>query len=260
MGSAMIKGWTSSRNNLVDPNRILIIDPNTGDHLKALTDLGCQYQPELDQVIAYAEYVLLAIKPQIFAAAARQIARALPERCAVISVLAGTTMAQLQEAFPAQNVIRAMPNTPAAIGKGITAFYCERRVSDAQKETVKGLLSASGQAAEVDSETAIDMVTAVSGSGPAYFFHMVEALEAAAIKIGLPEDIAPEFARQTLIGAGALLEQSGQSAKELRRGVTSPNGTTQAALDVLMGEPGLPSLMRETVQAAFRRAKELGKD
>lgn len=119
------------------------------------------------------------------------------------------------------------------------------------------LLSAGGKVHHVANEHLIDVVTAVSGSGPAYVFHMVEALEAAAMKIGLPEELAPDFARQTIIGAAGLLESSDETASKLRQNVTSPNGTTQAALDVLMGLEGLPSLMRETVQAALRRAKEL---
>jgi len=126
-----------------------------------------------------------------------------------------------------------------------------------QTRTAERLLKAGGKVRQVENEHMIDVVTAVSGSGPAYVFHMVEALEAAAIEAGLPEDIAPEFARQTIVGAGALMAESDRTASELRIAVTSPNGTTQAALDVLM--PSLPALMRETVKAALRRAKELAK-
>ena len=131
--------------------------------------------------------------------------------------------------------------------------------ADQTKMTEK-LLSAGGKVYHVANEHLIDVVTAVSGSGPAYVFHMVEALEAAAVKIGLPEELAPDFARQTIIGAAGLLEDSDETALQLRQNVTSPNGTTQAALDVLMGLEGLPSLMRDTVQAALRRAKELAED
>ena len=167
-------------------------------------------------------------------------------------------MSSLKAAFPAQAIIRAMPNTPASIGAGITAFTCGDTVTEPQKAIAHTLLSAGGVVHEVETENLIDVVTAVSGSGPAYFFHMVEALEAAAIVAGLPENLAPAFARQTFIGAGALLSKSGESASDLRKAVTSPNGTTQAALDVLMSAEGLPPLMRETVNAALRRAKELG--
>ncbi len=259
MGSAMVAGWIKGRKPTVPADQLLLIDPNENPNVKTLMAQGCHYLPDLPAGLEKVEYVLLAIKPQLFDQISAKIARALPEGSVVISILAGTTTAQLQAAFPAQNVVRAMPNTPASIGKGITAYTCEDRVTDSQKQMVQKLLSAGGKVEEVQNDQMIDMVTAVSGSGPAYFFHMVEALEAAAIKIGLPEALAPEFARQTLIGAGALLEQSDQSARSLREAVTSPGGTTQAALDVLMSEQGLPPIMRETVKAAFLRARELGK-
>ncbi len=255
----MVSGWIKGRKPTVSAERVLLVDPHLGETALGLVEKGCRHLTKMPENTAAAEYVLLAIKPQMFADLARAIAKALPDGCVVVSILAGTTLASLQEAFPGQNVIRAMPNTPASIGKGITAFTCEDRVTADQKKAVIKLLQAGGKVAEVANDQAIDMVTAVSGSGPAYFFHMVEALEAAAIKVGLPADLAPEFARQTLIGAGALIEQSDQSAGELRKAVTSPGGTTQAALDVLMRDTGLPPLMRDAVQAAFRRAKELGK-
>ena len=153
-----------------------------------------------------------------------------------------------------------MPNTPAAIGKGITAYTKVPNVSEAQTKMTETLLAVGGKVHHVPNEHLIDVVTAVSGSGPAYIFHMAEALEAAAIKIGLPEALAPDFARQTIIGAAGLLESSDDTSAQLRQNVTSPNGTTQAALDVLMGMEGLPPLMRDTVQAALRRAKELAED
>jgi len=175
----------------------------------------------------------------------------------VISILAGTSLSGLQDVFAEQSLIRAMPNTPAAIGKGITAYTKGPNVSEEQTKMTERLLEAGGKVYQVANENLIDVVTAVSGSGPAYVFHMVEALEAAALKIGLPEDMAPDFARQTIIGAAGLLESSELTASQLRQNVTSPNGTTQAALDVFMGLEGLPTLMRETVKAAFKRAKDL---
>ena len=178
----------------------------------------------------------------------------------IISILAGTSLASLQDTFKAQSLIRAMPNTPAAIGKGITAYTKGPNVSEAQTKMTETLLAAGGKVHHVPNEHLIDVVTAVSGSGPAYIFHMAEALEAAAIKIGLPEALAPDFARQTIIGAAGLLESSDDTSAQLRQNVTSPNGTTQAALDVLMGMEGLPPLMRDTVQAALRRAKELAEN
>lgn len=256
MGGALLSGWLAD--GAVTPKRLIILDPHPGDDAKKALAAGAMSVDVPSAALGKVGLVLLAIKPQAFDTIAPAIAAHLPHGALVISILAGTSMDSLARMFPDQHIIRAMPNTPAAIGAGITAFTCDANVTDAQKAAAQTLLRAGGRVHEVDSEHLIDVVTAVSGSGPAYVFHMVEALEAAAIKIGLPADIAPDFARQTIIGAGALLERSAIPASELRQAVTSPNGTTQAALDVLM--PELPPLMRETVKAALRRAKALAKE
>ncbi len=258
MGGALMSGWTHGRWPKVAPSDLLIIDPHPGDAARAVIEKGAIHAPAPSRALSTAECVLIAVKPQMFADISAQIAEYLKPGALVISILAGTTMSALRTAFPQQAIIRAMPNTPAAIAKGITAFTCGDGVSGEQKATAQSLLSAGGAVHEVETESLIDVVTAVSGSGPAYFFHMVEALEAAAIVAGMPERLAPAFARQTFIGAGALLASTDASASDLRKAVTSPNGTTQAALDVLMSADGLPPLMRETVNAALRRAKELG--
>lgn len=259
MGGALLKGWLADPVSGVVADRLIIIDPRPGDDARQAINSGAMHldvtAANLGKTLAKTQTVLLAIKPQGFADIAPKIAPHLPKDALVISILAGTAMDSLRQAFPDQHVIRAMPNTPAAIGAGITAFTCDEDVTDRQQRTTVRLLKAGGTVHAVDSEHLIDVVTAISGSGPAYVFHMVEALEAAALKIGLPEAIAGDFARQTIIGAGALLSRSSLSASELRQAVTSPGGTTQAALDVLM--PELPPLMRETVKAAFKRAKEL---
>lgn len=259
MGGALLSGWLSAPSSAISAQQLLIVEPKPQGAAKAAIEAGARHiDPAKDaKALGRARVVLLAIKPQAFAAVAPMIAPHLPEGALVISVLAGTSIKALSGIFPAQHIIRAMPNTPAAVGAGITAFTCTENVSAAQKEMAEKLLRAGGAVYEVESEHLIDVVTAVSGSGPAYVFHMTEALEAAAIKIGLPEEIAPHFARQTIIGAGALLASSEQPASELRQAVTSPNGTTQAALDVLM--PNLPALMRDTVKAALMRAKALAK-
>ena len=257
MGGALLSGWLKDPVSGVIPEHLYIIDPHMGDDGKAAVKAGASEITANHKIMGKIDVVLLAIKPQGFAEAAPKLAEHLQSGTLVISVLAGTSIEALTHAFPNQHIVRAMPNTPAAVGAGMTAFTCTDKVTERQTRTAERLLKAGGKVRQVENEHMIDVVTAVSGSGPAYVFHMVEALEAAAIEAGLPEDIAPEFARQTIVGAGALMAESESTASELRVAVTSPNGTTQAALDVLM--PSLPALMRETVKAALRRAKELAK-
>ncbi|MGJ8564051.1 MAG: pyrroline-5-carboxylate reductase [Alphaproteobacteria bacterium] len=258
MGGALLSGWIKGRRKAMRPEQLTIIDPSPSEAALTAIENGAVYLKNPDASLRTVSCVLLAIKPQMFDVLAPALAAHLPKGCLIISILAGTTMTSLRAIFPEQAIIRAMPNTPASIGAGITAFTCAPDVSDEQRVLARKLLSAGGKVHEVANEHLIDVVTAVSGSGPAYIFHMVEALQVAAISNGMPEDIAPDFARQTIIGAGALLKESPLSATELRQAVTSPNGTTQAALDVLMSAEGLPPLMRETVSAALKRAKELG--
>jgi pyrroline-5-carboxylate reductase len=152
-----------------------------------------------------------------------------------------------------------MPNTPAAIGEGITAAFAGEGVDDALKAQANALLAAVGEVVWLDSENLLDAVTAISGSGPAYVFHLVEALSAAGVAIGLPKEAAERLARSTIIGSAALLRASSETPGELRKAVTSPGGTTEAALKILMGKRGLSPLMRSAVEAALARAKELGK-
>lgn len=258
MGGALLEGWIASK--VITPQQLVILDPHPGDAAQAAIKAGALHLTQPSDKLKSIKYLLLAIKPQMFSKLAPGIAANLGKEALVISILAGTSLASLQDVFKDQALIRAMPNTPAAIGKGITAYTKDLNVTEAQTDMTENLLAAGGQVHHVVNEHLIDVVTTVSGSGPAYVFHMVEALEAAAIKIGLPEEIAPDFARQTIIGAAGLLEASDETASQLRQNVTSPNGTTQAALDVLMGLEGLPTLMRETVQAALRRAKELAEN
>jgi len=260
MGGAMLEGWTKGRKPKVNLENLLICDPTPREAAQAAIDRGAASAKRLEYHVSTAKYVLLAIKPQSFDAVAPEVAICLPKGCVVISVMAGITMKRLSETFNEQLIVRAMPNTPAAIGKGITAYVAAPGLSKTQKKHVDGLLGAVGTVLELDNENMIDMVTAVSGSGPAYFFHMVEALAGAGEALGLSEEQAGALAAQTMIGAGALLSQSDQDATELRQAVTSPNGTTQAALDVLMRDTGLPRILREAVTAAYRRSQELGKD
>lgn len=260
MGGALLSGWTKDKKPDVLSKNIIILDPSPAHDAKRCISNGALHITASSNIIGSVDIVLLAIKPQMFETLAPSIAKYLKPNALVISILAGTSLTSLSQVFPKQSIIRAMPNTPASIGAGITAFTCATTVTDAQKKSAHRLLSAGGKVHEVETEHLIDVVTAVSGSGPAYFFHMVEALENAALEIGLPKEIAPEFARQTLVGAGALLGASNYTVTELRQAVTSPKGTTEAALNVLMKKENLPDIMEATVKAALKRAKDLAKN
>lgn len=257
MGGAMIKGWTSGRKPVVRPAQIAILDPHPGLDAQAAIDAGAAHMTTITSDMAELEHLILAVKPQLFDAVVPSLADYIPETCLVTSIMAGVSLQRLGTAFPNRPLVRAMPNTPAAIGAGMTAFTITEAVSKAQTKAVKKLLSAAGKVEQVANEAMIDMVTAVSGSGPAYVFYLTEALEAAAVDIGMPTDLAPIFARETIIGAAALLKTSDEPADALRVAVTSPGGTTQAALDVLMSENGLAPLMKAAVRAALKRAKDL---
>ena len=256
MGGALLAGWIASGTAASD---VTIIDPTPGPQAKAAIKQGALHLDALTKDAAEnIDVVVLGIKPQMFTKFAPSIAAVLPKKTCVISILAGTTQKGLSTVFGDRAIIRTMPNTPAAIGKGITAFFRNKNVSDDQAAVATQLLSAGGDVIEVKEENLIDVVTAVSGSGPAYIFYLVEAMEAAAIRAGMPADLAGQLARKTVTGSGALLDDSPESASDLRKAVTSPNGTTQAALEVLMAEDGLAQLMRRTVAAAAKRSKELG--
>lgn len=259
MGGALLTGWLTGG---LKPSDLIIVDPKPGEQALAAIKAGSVHAEALTtQNAASLGMLVLGIKPQMFGALAPAIASAIPSDCCVVSILAGTTHRALSGAFGDRPIIRTMPNTPAAIGKGITAYHCNDHVSAAQAAQAESLLEAGGDVIKVDTEGLIDVVTAVSGSGPAYIFHMVEALEAAGIRAGMPAELAGQLARKTVTGSAALLEASPeQSASDLRIAVTSPNGTTQAALEVLMADDGLPPLMRRTVAAAAARSKELGRE
>ena len=256
MGGALLRGWLAG--GVIKPAQLVILDPKPGEAAKEAISSGAAHITQASDIPASVTTVLLGIKPQMARDFAKTAKAHIPKSALLISILAGTSIAELSELFGARPIIRAMPNTPAAIGKGITAIAAGRSVKPAHIDTAKSLLSAAGAVHLVAREDLIDAVTAISGSGPAYIFHMCEALEAAAIRLGLPDELAADFARQTIIGAGALLEDSEDSPKTLRQNVTSPNGTTQAALDVLMADGnGLRAVMGKACKAAYERAKQL---
>lgn len=248
MGSAMLAGWLERG---LPPAAVHVIDPAPSDWLKAS---GVALAGDLPPDPAV---LLVAVKPQMMAEALPRVAPLGGGRTLVVSVAAGTPLARFEDAFgPGTPVVRAMPNTPAAVGQGITALAANDAAGAEGLATAEALLSAVGRVVRLADEAQMDAVTGVSGSGPAYVFHMVEALAAAGEAEGLAPDLAMALARQTVAGAGALLAGSEESAAQLRVNVTSPQGTTAAGLDVLMEE--LPELMRRTVAAAAARSRELG--
>lgn len=204
---------------------------------------------------------LIAVKPQMMGDALPSMRRLGNGTTVFLSVAAGTSIASFEDALGAQSpIIRAMPNTPAAIGRGITAIVGNAHATAAHMDMAETLLSAVGQVVRLDDEGQMDAVTAVSGSGPAYVFHLVETLAAAGVAQGLPADLAMKLAKATVGGAGQLAEDATDDPSQLRVNVTSPNGTTQAALEVLMDpDTGFPDLLTRAVKAAADRSRELGK-
>ncbi|MCI4678881.1 pyrroline-5-carboxylate reductase [Rhodoblastus acidophilus] len=252
MGGALLGGWLAAG---VEPGTIGVVEPEPSDALK---NLAAEKGFALNPAPAPARTMVLAIKPQMLDAAAPGLAPFLDADSLLISILAGKTVANLASRLPARAIVRAMPNTPAAIGRGITGAFAIAQVTPAQRETAQELLSGVGAVEWVSSEQAIDVVTAISGSGPAYVFLLVEALAKGGEALGLPPDLAMRLARATVEGSGELLHLSPEiSAEILRKNVTSPGGTTQAALDVLMADDGLAALMARATAAAAKRAEEL---
>jgi pyrroline-5-carboxylate reductase len=253
MGGALLQGWL---NLGLHPTRLAVIEPEPSPDIRALAARGVRLNPQLE---GPAEVVVLAVKPQMAAAVLPSLAPSVRTDTLLLSIMAGRSISSIAAAFdPEPAIVRAMPNTPAAIGRGITVAVPNHSVTAAQRETAHRLLSAGGAVEWVDDETLIDPVTAVSGSGPAYVFLLAEALAAAGVAAGLPAELAAKLARETVAGAGELLHQSSLEPSVLRENVTSPGGTTAAALGILMGEPGLRDLMQRAVEAATRRSRELG--
>lgn len=250
MGSAMLAGWLAGG---LPSGSVWVLDPQPSDWLRAT---GVRINDGLPDAPAVA---MIAVKPQMMGDALPAM-RALGNGDTVfLSVAAGTSIATFEGALGAQSpVIRAMPNTPAAIGRGITAMIGNARAAPAHLDMAEALLSAVGQVVRLEHESQMDAVTAVSGSGPAYVFHLVEALAAAGAAEGLPAGLALALAKATVGGAGQLAEDADEDPGQLRVNVTSPNGTTQAALEVLMDEAtGFPALLRRAVKAAADRSREL---
>jgi pyrroline-5-carboxylate reductase len=252
MGSALLAGWLKAG---LPATAVWVIEPNPSDWLKAT---GVHLNQGVPPSPAVA---LLAVKPQMMGAALPALQALGNGSTLFVSIAAGTRIAAFETALGSQTpIVRTMPNTPAMVGRGITAICRNAHVSDADLALARDLMSAVGQVVELSREDQIDAVTAVSGSGPAYVFHLIETLAAAGEAEGLPADTAMQLARATVCGAGELAFQSPETAAQLRINVTSPGGTTAAALAVLMDAgTGFPALLRRAVQAAAERGRELGK-
>jgi pyrroline-5-carboxylate reductase len=252
MGGALLKGWIEKR--AIDAGGSAVFDPQLSAPVEALARaaaiaINSPIEPRFDVAV-------LAVKPQALAVA--EPYAPIAKTALVVSVLAGKSIASISSVLGTMRIIRAMPNLPSMIGAGAAGVYAPPAVSETDRSVAAALMEAAGAAVFVDSEAAIDAVTAISGSGPAYFFLMAEALEEAALCLGLSGEAARTLARQTLIGAGAVLQADARSAAELRRDVTSPGGTTEAALKVLDGDgKAVRMLMKSAAEAAFRRAAEL---
>jgi pyrroline-5-carboxylate reductase len=256
MGQAMLAGWLALG---LDPARVTAIDPGLDKAGRARLDRERIRLVADPKGIAAPQVLVLAIKPQMLDAAAPGLIQLVGKKTFVLSILAGKRIRDLASRLGGSPpIVRAMPNTPAAVGRGISAAVTGPGVTKAQREMAHALLGAIGRVEWVDDEALIDAVTAVSGSGPAYVFLLAECMAAAGAEVGLPSDLAMRLARATVEGAGELLfREPGSQAATLRRNVTSPAGTTAAALDVLMAKDGLAPLIKRAVAAAARRAGEL---
>ena len=252
MGSAMLQGWLHRG---LPASSVWVIDPAPSDWVQGT---GVHINAPLP---AAPGVVIIAVKPQMMGAALPSLQALGNSDTLFVSIAAGTPIAQFEAVLgPKTPIIRTMPNTPAAIGKGITALIGNRHATPPQLDMADALLQAVGQTVRLDDESQMDAVTGVSGSGPAYVFHLIETLAAAGVAQGLPRDLAMQLAKATVAGAGALAETAGEDPAQLRINVTSPGGTTQAALEVLMSETdGFASLLPRAVKAATDRSKELAR-
>ncbi|MDP2356084.1 MAG: pyrroline-5-carboxylate reductase [Beijerinckiaceae bacterium] len=255
MGGALLRGWLDLG---VAPAHVMVIDPAPAADMQALcAEKGVALNPP--GPYRAADVLVLAIKPQMLDTAASELAAHLGADTLVLSIMAGKTIADISARLPAASaIVRSMPNTPAAVGRGVTGAVASATITSAQRDCAQSLLSAVGGVVWLDSEDLIDAVTAVSGSGPAYVFLLAEAMTDAGEKAGLPRDIAAKLARATVEGAGELMYREQETTPaQLRVNVTSPGGTTAAALDILMGDGGMTDLMTRAVAAAKRRAAQL---
>jgi pyrroline-5-carboxylate reductase len=256
MGMALLQGWTKQGDG-----PLIAVEPNPSAQLRKfakanrialLNSIGAVPQEKIRACV-------VALKPQVLKTEAIRLKPVADSGALMLSIAAGTSLRELAKAWGSgARIVRAMPNIPGAIGHGISALFAPENVNIRERKVAQHLLAALGETIWVDREALIDVVTAVSGSGPAYVFLLAEALADAAEAQGFDHAIAERLARATITGAGALLDADRRSAAELRRDVTSPGGTTEAALSILQSRDGMTRLIADAVAAAVRRAKELG--
>jgi pyrroline-5-carboxylate reductase len=256
MGSAMLEGWLALG---LDPAKVAVIEPQASAQVMGYASRGLRLNPAAGALSTVA-VVVIAVKPQIAPDVMPDVKPLVGSSTLVVSIMAGRTLDFLHRALSASTaIVRAMPNTPAAIGRGISVATGNPCVTPAQRELAQRLLAAIGAVEWINDEALMDAVTAVSGSGPAYVFLLAESLARAGVAAGLPSDLAARLARATVAGSGELLRRSDLDAATLRQNVTSPGGTTAAALEVLMGKDGMQPLMIRAIAAATARSKELAK-
>ncbi len=256
MGSAMLKGWLEAGHK---PSDFIVVDPFLSEEMSTLLDrYHISHFEEVPRGIKPSLFII-AVKPQMMEKVLPDVKEKVAGNPVYISIAAGTTLQVFQKLLGEEGrFVRAMPNTPAQVGRGITIGYGTCNIDEETRCSIAKLLDVTGAFEWVQEEVLIDAVTALSGSGPAYIFHMVEAMAKAGQELGLSDELAMLLARKTVEGAGELLFQSDLEAATLRENVTSPGGTTQAALSILMDkEQGLEYLMKKTLQAAKKRAEEL---
>ena len=256
MGSALLEGWLAG--GLAPEDAWLIEpDPKARQRMARLALAGLHASADEISELR-AKTILLAVKPQVMDAAISGLRHLASPTTLILSIAAGKPIATFEQAFgKGTPVIRVMPNTPSAVGRGMSVLCANDSATAEQRQMAETLMAAVGDTAWVEDEDLMHAVTAVSGSGPAYVFHLVETLAAAGVAAGLPEALAIQLARRTVAGSGALVDASSETAAQLRINVTSPRGTTEAALEQLMASDGLADVMRRTVEAAARRSREL---
>lgn len=255
MGMAMASGWIKAG---LPGASLTLVDPAPHDSVTEFAaTTGASLRRDLPS--EPPRVIILAVKPQVMDAVLAATRHVIGPDTLVLSIAAGISIERFQKGLGTGRIVRTMPNTPAQLGKGMTGAVAAPGVTTEDRDLAQGLLAASGDFIWLEGESQIDALTAVSGSGPAYVFHLVEALAAAGEKQGLDAEQSMRLARQTIIGAAALLEADPSPAAQLRQNVTSPGGTTQAALEILMGEDGMGPLLDRAVDAARRRSEELGK-
>ena len=253
MGGAMLDGWLARG---LKPKQITVIEPQPDKTVKVLARRGLKLNPKGKAAAVSA--IVIAVKPQTVTEALPPLAAYVDKTTLVVSIMAGRTVGFLEKSLPLGTaIVRAMPNMPAAIGRSISVSFANAKISTGQRKLASDLLAAIGKVEWISHEGLMDAVTALSGSGPAYVFLLTEAMASAGIAAGLPPALATRLARETVTGSAELMHRSDLDAATLRQNVTSPGGTTAAALDVLMGAGGLDELLTRAIIAATRRSREL---